>query len=100
MARYGEVRHSSKRVARAALRSAHKGWQGNHQKVPVTVHISRSVSATRGKGVFEARACINTRATKQWVGKRGMSQQRCGGLGTGSTPTKALNAALRKLAVR
>jgi hypothetical protein len=68
--------------------------------VSVRVAISRGVSAD-GRGRFEARACITRRAVsvgRQWTRSVGRGTDRCGRLGWGSSPSKALNVALRRLA--
>lgn len=93
---YGEVKHRSRQVAKMAQRHAMNSWRVGGRKVNVVVVINQA-SATSRRGVFEARACI-ARSGKSWGwSKHRRNVTRCGGLGRGTSPTKALKSALREL---
>lgn len=86
---FGLLRHSRTKVKRAALRWARYGYGKGSRKVRVNVTIQHSIGASGG-GRFHSYACIATSS--------GRSRSKCSGYTHGSTPTKALKAALRKLA--
>lgn len=102
---YGEVRHTSRKVRKAALR-VRVGGKDYARKVKVEVYVGRSeqVAPTGRLGPrwsrygYTARACI-ARGGKSWGSSRTRRvMDRCGDLGHGSTPSKAINKALVKLA--
>lgn len=79
----GELKHSRRKVIDTALRWARHGYGKGSRKVKVEVTIQPAVG-----GRYHSFACI---------GGASRRRQKCGGYAHGSTPTKALKAALRKL---
>ena len=101
---YGAARHSASKVSRAFWRGR-GGRPIGMTRVGVTVEIGRAEAVKwksgipmvqSGRGIFGARACI-----KSASGYRGNRPggHRCA-FAQARTPTRAFNAALRKLAHR
>lgn len=84
----GELKHSRRKVIDTALRWARHGYGKGSRKVKVEVTIQHAIGASGGRGRYHSFACI---------GGASRRRQKCGGYAHGSTPTKALKAALRKL---
>lgn len=99
----GRVRHNHKKVRRSALRSARSyaaymargadvvPLPTHDRKVRVEVAITRNITMATGRGIFEAHACVAGH------GRDGGGRRKCGRLARGTTPTKAMKAALRNL---
>jgi hypothetical protein len=79
----GEVRHSTRKVRRAAVYSRERA-------LPVRVKIGRT-----SQGIYTAFACSGSRVRVH--GARSSKAQHCGALSTGPTPTKAAGKALKSL---
>jgi hypothetical protein len=95
----GRIKHSRSKVSKAFWRGKPRG---QFAKVHVEVSIGRGEKVKwlgpgvprvmKGHGLFTARACVGTkyRSPKSATGHRCVNVE-------GSTPTKALRVALRKL---
>jgi len=95
---YGLLKHSPKKVLRSALRWSRHGYEKGSRHFRVMVTVQHSIGAVRGRGRYHAYACVAAPGGSPKGG--GSRSAKCSGYVHGSTPTKAMNAALRALAAR
>jgi len=94
---FGERAHKGRNVLRAIRRATGEGGDTHHRRatIGIKVHVGRYTDAGTGHGRFYATACVMGSDKR---GVRASQGRRCGPDGYGTTPTRAVEGALKALA--